>query len=170
MCLRRIHRNLQKCVPSDGDIVSGTTLLNQRTDIPNLPAGMMKSFTGKDHAIEPVTACRLCLLHKHNVSCGMPLMAWIQSACKLAGIGFPLSSVRLHNADGACPCVAQPVRDARRFAPITSTRNFRRGDGVFIMRFLLFEALNQSFEMDSGPLLPWLCPRSAHNDLGLVYS
>jgi hypothetical protein len=82
VCLRRIHGNLQKCIPSDGDIVSGSTLLNRRMNVAGLPCGMMKSLAGKDDPIESVAIRSLSLLHKHDVRCGMTLVPWIQSTCE----------------------------------------------------------------------------------------
>jgi hypothetical protein len=82
MCLRRVHRNLQKCIPSHSNIVPRTTLLNRRIDVPHFPTGMMKSLTGKDDAIESIATRRLGLLYKHNMGCGVTLVPWIQSTCE----------------------------------------------------------------------------------------
>jgi len=88
MCLRSIHRNLQKCIPGDRDIVSRRTLLNRSMNVPDLPGGMMKSLEGKDDPIVSFATCDLSLLHKHDVCCGMTLMAWIQSTCKSSRYGI----------------------------------------------------------------------------------
>jgi hypothetical protein len=82
MCLRRIHGNLQKCIPSHGNIVSGPALLDWRMDVPNLPGGMVKSLSGKDDSIESITTRCLGLLHKHNMGCGVTLVPWIQVTCE----------------------------------------------------------------------------------------
>jgi len=82
MGLCRVHGNLQKCIPGDADVVSRSTLLNWRMNVPDPPCGMMEFLTRKGDAIESVATGRLCFLHKHNMGCGMALMAWIQSACK----------------------------------------------------------------------------------------
>jgi len=82
VCLRRIHGNLQKCIPSHGNIVSGATLLDWRMDVANLPGGVVKSLTGKDDSIESITTRCLGLLHKHNMGCGVTLVPWIQSTCE----------------------------------------------------------------------------------------
>lgn len=80
--LRRVHGNLQKCIPADGDIVSRSTLLNWRMNVADLPCWMMKSLARKDDAIESLATRRLGLLDKDDVACCMTLLAWIQSACK----------------------------------------------------------------------------------------
>jgi len=85
VCLRRVHRNLQKCIPGDHDIVSRRTLLNRRINVAGLPCGMMKSLEGKDDPIESVATRRLNLLHKHDVRYGMALVPWIQSTFKSSG-------------------------------------------------------------------------------------
>jgi hypothetical protein len=82
VCLRRIQGNLQKCIPSHGNIVSGATLLDWRMDVPNLPGGMVKSLAGKDDSIESITTRCLGLLHKHNMGCGVTLVPWIESTCE----------------------------------------------------------------------------------------
>ena len=51
---------------------------------------------------------------------------------KVAGIGFPLSSVKVHNADGAGACVAQPVRASRIPTAITVDKRLRRMGDLFI--------------------------------------
>jgi hypothetical protein len=82
VCLCCIHRNLQKCIPSRGDVVSGATLLNWRMNVANLPRGMMKSLAGKDNPIESVTTRRLSFLHEHDVGCGVTFVSRVQSAGK----------------------------------------------------------------------------------------
>jgi hypothetical protein len=51
---------------------------------------------------------------------------------KLAGIGFPLSSVKVHNADGAGTYVAQPLRAIRIPRLITVDRRLKTMDDLFI--------------------------------------
>ena len=51
---------------------------------------------------------------------------------KVAGIGCPLSSVKVHNADGAGGCVAQPARERRTPAAITGNRKLEKVDDLFI--------------------------------------
>jgi hypothetical protein len=89
--LRRVHGNLQKCIPADGDIVPRSTLLNWRINVADLPCWMMKSLAGKDDPIKSVATRRLGLLNKDDVGCCMTLVAWIQSACK--GSAYRISVV-----------------------------------------------------------------------------
>lgn len=60
VCLRCVQENLQKCIPCNGDIVPGGTLLNRRLDVANLPSGMMKPLASKDNTIESVAVSAFC--------------------------------------------------------------------------------------------------------------
>ncbi len=119
--LRGIHGNLQKCIPGDSDILSRGTLLNRRMNVPDLPCGMMKSLAGKDNPIETAAACRLGLLHKHDVGCGMTLVGRIQGTRK--GGGYRISIVIPEAAQGGC---LVPLRRTTSESKENAGANYKR--------------------------------------------